>query len=329
MQENQDEILVGISLLCYNHAPYLRRCLDSIVNQKVNFRFQVVIGEDCSTDNSREILKEYEEKYPDIFVMLYNEKNLGGTANAMNVKKYLKGKYICAGESDDFWTDEYRLQKQVDFLEAHPEYVAVASNHYKVDADGNNPVPMLLKWQVNKKYTLKDYLKYGYVLHGNSMMRRNILPIDGEKYLKLRSVATTMGDTISKTLLYDKGPVFCMPDVMHAHRSGAKNPTSFSASNKSRAIEYAYMYCRIINALEEYFDGKYKLYALKADRTAILMLQKYIYKYNIDKKEYKEYLKSLDRKTLNKARAKFMQKMCTLAWHKVARKLKLFYKEKK
>ena len=106
------EILVGISMLCYNHGPFLRKCLDSILTQKVNFRYQVVIGEDCSTDNSREILKEYEEKYPDIFVMVYNEKNMGGTWNDLNIQKYVQGKYRVGGETDDFWTDEYRLQKQ-------------------------------------------------------------------------------------------------------------------------------------------------------------------------------------------------------------------------
>ena len=161
------------------------------------------------------------------------------------------------------------------------------------------------------------------------MMRRNVLPIGGEKYLKLRSVATTMGDTIARVMLYDKGDIFCLPDIMHAHRSGAKNPSSFTATNKRKAIEYAYMFCRIADALEEYFDFKYDFYELKADRTAILMFQKYIYKYKIDITEYKKYIKSLDKRTRRKARGLFIQKISRQGLHKIARKFNLFYKVKK
>ena len=322
------EIMVAISLICYNHAPFLRKCLDSILMQKVNFRYQVVVGEDCSTDNSREILKEYEEKYPDIFVMIYNEKNLGPSGNSINVKKRLTGKYIVGGETDDFWVDENRLQKQFDFLETHPEYVAVGSNLYAVDAEGKRAQIDLFDYQVNKSYELKDYLKYGLTLHGNTFMYRNVIPFHSEKYLNLRSVATTMGDVITRVLLYDQGKIFIMPDIMHAHRSGATTPSSFSYSNRTHALEYTKMYCRIVDALEIYFDGKYDLYELKANRTAALMELKYIYKYNIDKKEYQEYFRELPKKVRRKARMRFIQKLSRKVLHKVIRFFNKKYKVK-
>lgn len=313
------EILVGISMLCYNHGPFLRKCLDSILTQKVNFRYQVVIGEDCSTDNSREILKEYEEKYPDIFVMVYNEKNMGGTWNDLNIQKYVQGKYRVGGETDDFWTDEYRLQKQVDFLETHPEYVAVGSNYYSTDPSGEVGRIDLFPWQVNRSYELKDFLKWGLTLHGNTLMYRNVLPFTEKKYAELRKIIPTMGDVITRTLLYDKGNIFVLPDIMHAHRSGATTPSSFSYSNRTRAIEYSYMYCKMVNTLEEYFDCKYDLGALKANRTAGMMILKYVHKYQLDKKEYKKYFKSLDKKTARKAKRRFLQKIFRAGFHKFIR----------
>ncbi len=315
------EIMVGVSMICYNHGPYLRKCLDSIINQKVNFRYQVVIGEDCSTDNSREILKEYEAKYPDIFVMIYNEKNLGPSGNSINVKKMVRGKYLVGGETDDFWTDEYRLQKQVDFLENNPDYVAVGSNYYNVDADGNNFVKGLFNYQVNKSYELKDYLRYGYILHGNTLMYRNVLDFSSEKYLKMRQSSTTMGDVITRVRLYDAGKIFVMPECMHAHRSGSATPSSFSYTSKSKALYYTKMYVQIVDALEEYFEGKYDLQDLKANRIGALMQMKYIFKNNIDNKEYAEFIKSLPKKLRRKSRMRFVQKTMRKALHKFLRLL--------
>ena len=313
------EILVGISMICYNHGPFLRKCLDSVVAQKTNFRFQVVIGEDCSTDNSREILKEYEEKYPDIFTMIYNEKNMGASLNSANIKKYLKGKYRVGCESDDFWVDEYRLQKQVDFLEAHPEYVAVGSNYYCTNAEGEMGRVELFPWQVNRSYELKDFLKYGFIIHGNTVMYRDVLPFTEEKYLNLRKTIPTMGDVITRTLLYDKGKFFLLPDVMHAHRSGETTPTSFSYSNRTRAIEYSYMYCKMVDAIEEYLDNRYDLSELKANRTAALMMLKRINRYPVDKVEYKKYCQSLSKKTARRARRRFLQKIFRMWLHKFFR----------
>ena len=128
-----------------------------------------------------------------------------------------------------------------------------------------------------------------------------------------------MGDVITRTLLYDKGKIFLLPDVMHAHRSGATTPTSFSYSNRTRAIEYSYMYCKMVDALEAYLDNRYDLSALKANRTAGLMVLKKTRGYNLDEKEYKKYLQSLGKKTLRIAKRRFIQNLWRSILHKVAR----------
>ncbi len=129
--------LVSITVIAYKHAKYLPACLDSLLGQKTNFDYEVIVGEDCSNDGSREILLDYMARYPDKLKVIINEENLGASKNGYNVLQQCRGKYIAGCESDDFWCDEYKLQKQVDYLEAHPEISAVGSNHFYVDDDGN------------------------------------------------------------------------------------------------------------------------------------------------------------------------------------------------
>lgn len=117
--------LVSIRCLVYNHEPYLRRCLDGFVMQKTNFRFEAIVHDDASTDGSAAIIREYAEKYPDVIKPIYETENQyskrdGSLSRIMD--EACKGKYIAMCEGDDYWTDPLKLQKQVDFLESHPDY---------------------------------------------------------------------------------------------------------------------------------------------------------------------------------------------------------------
>ncbi len=118
--------LVIIKCLVYNHEPYLRQCLDGFVMQQTNFPFYAVVHDDVSTDNSAAIIREYAEKYPDIIHPIYETENQyskgdGSLGRIMN-EACKDAKYIALCEGDDYWTDPLKLQKQVDFLEANPEY---------------------------------------------------------------------------------------------------------------------------------------------------------------------------------------------------------------
>lgn len=126
---NKDEkALVAISCITYNHKDYLRQCLDGFVMQQTNFRFVAVVHDDCSTDGTTDILREYAEKYPDIVHPIYEVENQwrkhdGSIGRIMNAAfDELGCKYIAICEGDDYWTDPLKLQKQVDFLESHPDY---------------------------------------------------------------------------------------------------------------------------------------------------------------------------------------------------------------
>jgi glycosyltransferase involved in cell wall biosynthesis len=124
-EKNQETPSVAVCMVTYNHEKYITQAVESIVSQQTNFPYKLFIGEDCSTDKTRIICLELKEKYPDKIELLLNEKNLGGTKNTARVYAacFAYGKYIAICEGDDYWTDPYKLQKQVDFLEAHEDVV--------------------------------------------------------------------------------------------------------------------------------------------------------------------------------------------------------------
>ena len=123
--------LVSVICITYNHAPYLRQCLDGILMQKTTFPFEVVINDDCSTDGSTDIIKEYVERYPEIIVPVYHDENQYSKGPNVAITYWIKearGKYWAATETDDYWTDPLKLQKQVDYMENNPDCALCFTN---------------------------------------------------------------------------------------------------------------------------------------------------------------------------------------------------------
>lgn len=118
---------VSVSVVCntFNHSKYIRDALDGFVNQKTNFKFEVLLHDDASTDNTADIIREYVEKYPDIIKPIYQTENQfskGVKINRTYQAPRVTGKYVAFCEGDDYWTDPLKLQKQYDFLENHTDY---------------------------------------------------------------------------------------------------------------------------------------------------------------------------------------------------------------
>lgn len=116
MQE-KNKIIVSVICTVYNKGKYLRKTLDSLLSQKTQFEYEVIVVDDASTDGSRKIIEEYAKKYPELMRPYYNEKNLGITLNWIQSCEYARGKYIARSDADDAWIDEFKIQKQVDLLE--------------------------------------------------------------------------------------------------------------------------------------------------------------------------------------------------------------------
>jgi len=127
----EQPLMVSIKCMVYNHEPYIRQCLEGFVMQKTDFRFEAIVHDDASTDGSAAIIREYAEKYPNIIKPILETENQwskhdGSLARIMDAA--CQGKYIAFCEGDDYWTDPTKLQRQVSFLERHPDYVATAEN---------------------------------------------------------------------------------------------------------------------------------------------------------------------------------------------------------
>lgn len=321
-----DEVKVSVLVLTYKQAKYISKCLDSILSQKVDFRYEIVVGEDCSNDGTKEMLLEYQKLYPDRFVLLLNETNMGPSLNTHNGLVHCRGKYITACEGDDFWIDDTKMQKQVEFLETHPEYSAIATNTVNVDNEGNNPKVTLMKWQVNKTYTLKHFLRYGMVIHGNSIMRRNnFLELD-ERYCKFRYAEPTMGDVFSRVMIYDMGKMYVLPDITHAHRDGSLDKTSYTATNKENTIELTKMYFRIVDNITAYYGGKYNLEKLKANRMGLVLRGRLIRRNSMLWSEYLGLWKELPYRLRWLCFERCIQKLTREVVRVMGRKLKLYYK---
>lgn len=131
-----EPLIVSIKCITYNHEAYIRQCLEGFVMQKTNFRYEAIVHDDASTDATATIIREYAEKYPDIIkpiIETENQYSKGGSILFDIMENCLLGKYVCICEGDDYWTDQYKLQKQVDYLDNHPDCVLVHTGVTYVD----------------------------------------------------------------------------------------------------------------------------------------------------------------------------------------------------
>ena len=201
--------IVSIILLTYNHEAYIDDCLKSVLDQEVNFPFELLIGEDCSTDCTRVICEKYANEFPSKVLLIKCSQNLGLGENLIRTTVAARGKYIAFLEGDDYWTDKYKLQKQVNLLHNRPEFIASTHNSTVVNSTKqslllSNPFPV---------YVLNDGIN-GRIFHTNSwMIRREALPD-----FKLYFNNLICWDVLMEQKVLEQGPVYCFPESMSIWR---------------------------------------------------------------------------------------------------------------
>lgn len=161
---------VTVVTTTYNHEKYIEKCIKGIVSQKTNFKFQLLISDDCSKDKTREIIKKYAKKYPDIVKPIFREKNLGAMENFVQTLNEANTEYVALCDGDDEWTDVNKLQMQADFLDKHKNYSIVFHTTYIVFEDKsrpNAPHPINIK----NTLTLKDLIQEN-MIPANTVMYR-------------------------------------------------------------------------------------------------------------------------------------------------------------
>jgi glycosyltransferase involved in cell wall biosynthesis len=173
--------LVSITCITYNHEKYIAQAIDGFLMQETSFPYEIIIGEDCSTDNTREIIKRYCRQYPGLIKLVTSDSNVGARRNGIRIRNEAKGKYIAVCEGDDYWTDPHKLQKQVDFLEAHPDHVLCFHYINRVDKD-NVPVLLAEVDPVTQYYEGSDIFRLTIPLL--SVMFRNCLRFYPEEFVR-------------------------------------------------------------------------------------------------------------------------------------------------
>ncbi len=174
------EILVSICSITYNHALFIRQCLDGFIMQKCDFDFEILIHDDASTDETSQIISEYQNKYPNLIKPIYQTENQWSKGERRIQSKYnfsrAQGKYIALCEGDDYWTDPLKLQKQVDFLESNLEYVVC---HHSFDViDGEGTVVKDRSTDMKNDYSSEEMAIGKAFMSTNTMLFRNVqIPI--------------------------------------------------------------------------------------------------------------------------------------------------------
>ena len=220
-----------VSVLCatFNHEDYLRQTLDSFVAQKTDFPFEVLVNDDASTDHTAEILREYADRYPDIIRPFYQDENL--YSRRMNVYDLVffpaaRGKYIALCEGDDYWNDPEKLQRQTDWLDAHPDYSACV--HNSIGKFSDQPDRVLFAQDGDRDIPFEQVINgMSHAYHTSSILARREFILNPPDY---RNVAYEKGyftDYAIGVRLCLEGKVRFLDRCMSVYRIGS-NPSAWS-----------------------------------------------------------------------------------------------------
>ncbi len=264
-------IMVTVEMLCYNHGPYIRKAIEGVINQKTDFRYQVIIHDDASTDNSAEIIREYQSRYPELITAILQKENQFGKKVKIHptfIDPLIEGKYIAACECDDYWTDENKLQKQVDILEAHPEYVGCTHNCVIVDKnDTEKGYHHACYYKCRQHVYRLNQLAFGAYFPGQTaalMYRKECMTFATEEQRQsyYYGMRTRTGDQRKALHLLLQGDIFYLGEVMSAHRVVADGGDSWTARTRGKNLSYERFASSIDyrNYAKKYYGKKYLNY---------------------------------------------------------------------
>jgi glycosyltransferase involved in cell wall biosynthesis len=245
----EDKILVSIQCTVYNQEKYIKDCLDGFVMQKTNFKFEAIVHDDASTDGSAAIIREYAEKYPNIIKPILETENQYSKGTLSQIMdSQMRGKYIAVCEGDDYWTDPYKLQKQVDFMDSHLDYSMCFTNAV-VKTELNNYRKLdenMYAHLKEKDYTGEELLETWSVPTA-SVMYRNI-DIDNIPH----NPEFMFGDIVWFLWNASRGKIHCLNEKMVVYRRHAGSATTSKGDdNHSEKLIAHY------NKIVDVFGNKY------------------------------------------------------------------------
>lgn len=279
-----DEILVSIRCITFNHAFYLKDALNSFINQRTTFKYEIIVHDDASTDGTTEILRAYEKKYPNLIRAFYEEKNLHSQkrlSERMNVidKNETRGKYIAYCEGDDFWIDNNKLQIQVDYMERHPEYAMTGHNVIIADSKNNTVMPMD-GFNEEQDVTTEEIILNSKMCFQTSsfMIRKSVL----DQHIDLLQDCT-IGDWPLKLVASTCGKVHYFDRVMSVYRychGGAWSDTV--NRNAINHMRYRLSMIRYFSRFNEYTHNHYSQLINDQIKASLLEIVSYNSKLTMD-----------------------------------------------
>ena len=236
-QPSHENPRVSVDMITYNHEKFIVQAIESVLMQETDFPVELIIGEDCSTDGTRRIVKVYAEKYPNVIRALLPEHNLGMLKNGTEVMRACRGKYVAYCEGDDYWTDPEKLQRQVDLMEAHPE---LALCHHTVN---------YVTWEGGRMKVLKtfppesdrvtrqasDLIGRNFIQTCSLVVRRAYLPARDAGFQSLK-----LGDWPMCYLAAEHGGIGFLDTVMADYRVHGNN-TWYLSKGVGQQFEVACM----------------------------------------------------------------------------------------
>ena len=286
------KVIIGI--LTYNLEDYVAVAIESVLQQKTNFEYKIIISDDNSTDGTVEILKEYKNNYPDKIELILSKVNGGCAANALRIYERLDSEYFAILDGDDIWIGEDKLQKQVDFLDSHSKYSMCAGQTRFLRGD-DVCEEIIPRQFINREYTFEDFFLNPILFHVSGLLYRNVVFKDYVPNCFYDTIETfencaSRGEDLRRLMHLEYGALYAIPDVVSLYRIHEKGIWSGS-TNAKRAIESAIS----ANLYRKYYKRKYpKLtYAMEAlfnryymDMWKILVNEKYVVpKYRLSRQE--------------------------------------------
>lgn len=228
--EKKPHPVVSVRTSTYNHGPYIRQCIEGVLMQRTTFPFEFIIGEDFSTDETRKIVFEYAEKYPDIIRVITADYNVGTKANGRRCIRACRGKYIAICEGDDYWIDPLKLQKQVEFLEKNPEYGLVCTDvNFYYQEQGKFLKAFFKSKKYPIKYTYEDFLVKGWYLAPCTWLYR-------KEFLKSVPAGFVVGDLSLLLEISAQSNVKFFSDVTAVYRILESSASHFKTFEKACAF---------------------------------------------------------------------------------------------
>lgn len=295
---------VSCHIITYNQIDYISKCIDGIVMQEVNFPIEIIIGDDNSTDGTRELLIEYANKYPNLIKLNLREvRGLGlpGKQNFMTTLAMCSGEFIALCDGDDYWTDPLKLQKQVDFLEANPDFVIHSANAMQLSTDAEFNNKPLFSDTTASVFELNDFLS------NNNLVTCTALFRNSEFQLPDFFNEVNFGDWFIYVILMKNSGLkaYRSPDffsVYRVHDKGVMNTLGKLNYYNTHIIQIITIHnylgnkkfnAKEIDALNYYFLQKYKLVLKNKSYFKALTTFMTNFKYSKTKMPFSNYLREI------------------------------------